>query len=248
MVRGPTAGEGYWNQRAKSRRTFAGEWTYMGDKFFRDADGYYHYCGRTDDMFKVSGMWVSPFEVEAALSSHEAVLEAAVIGKEDADGLIKPKAFIVLRDGYAVDERLIETLRVHVKACAGPWKYPRWIDIRPDLPRTATGKLQRFKLRELRKCGACVTRTASRHVLAKTRAAPADNSHRNARARAWHLRLNCRVLHAASNAITWRLSVQVRTRSPSEGKNGGHHSLNAPSPILETILTPWSIVCQFYFV
>jgi len=149
MVRGPTAGEGYWNQRAKSRRTFAGEWTYMGDKFFRDAEGYYHYCGRTDDMFKVSGMWVSPFEVEAALASHEAVLEAAVIGKEDADGLIKPKAFIVLRDGYAVDERLIETLRVHVKACAGPWKYPRWIDIRPDLPRTATGKLQRFKLREL---------------------------------------------------------------------------------------------------
>ena len=149
IVRGPTAGEGYWNQRAKSRRTFAGEWTNTGDKFFRDADGYYHYCGRTDDMFKVSGMWVSPFEVEAALATHEAVLEAAVIGKEDADGLIKPKAFIVLRDGYAVDEQLIERLRIHVKACAGPWKYPRWIDIRPDLPRTATGKIQRFKLREL---------------------------------------------------------------------------------------------------
>jgi 4-hydroxybenzoate-CoA ligase len=100
-------------------------------------------------MFKVSGMWVSPFEVEAALASHEAVLEAAVIGKEDADGLIKPKAFIVLRSGFAADERLIETLRVHVKECAGPWKYPRWIDVRPDLPRTATGKIQRFKLREL---------------------------------------------------------------------------------------------------
>jgi len=149
VVRGATAGEGYWNQRQKGRRTFAGEWTFTGDKYFRDADGYYHYCGRTDDMFKVSGMWVSPFEVEAALVSHEAVLEAAVIGKEDADGLIKPKAFIVLRNGYAADERLIETLRVHVKACAGPWKYPRWIDIRPDLPRTATGKIQRFKLREL---------------------------------------------------------------------------------------------------
>jgi 4-hydroxybenzoate-CoA ligase len=149
LVRGPTAGEGYWNQRAKSRRTFAGEWTSTGDKFYRDAGGYYHYCGRTDDMFKVSGMWVSPFEVEAALSAHEAVREAAVIGKEDADGLIKPKAFIVLRDGYAVDERLIEALRVHVKEFAGPWKYPRWIDVRPDLPRTATGKLQRFKLREL---------------------------------------------------------------------------------------------------
>jgi 4-hydroxybenzoate-CoA ligase len=149
IVRGATAGEGYWNQRGKSRRTFAGEWTFTGDKYFRDADGYYHYCGRTDDMFKVSGMWVSPFEVEAALASHEAVLEAAVIGKQDADGLIKPKAFIVLRNGFAADERLIETLRVHVKQRAGPWKYPRWIDIRPDLPRTATGKIQRFKLREL---------------------------------------------------------------------------------------------------
>ena len=105
VVRGPTAGEGYWNQRAKSRRTFAGEWTYTGDKYLRDRDGYYHYCGRTDDMFKVNGMWVSPFEVEAALASHEAVLEAAVIGKEDADGLIKPKAFIVLQDGYAADEQ-----------------------------------------------------------------------------------------------------------------------------------------------
>ncbi len=149
LVRGPTAGEGYWNQRAKSRRTFAGEWTFTGDKYVREANGYYHYCGRTDDMFKVSGMWVSPFEVEAALASHEAVLEAAVIGKEDADGLVKPKAFVVLRNGFAVDERLIETLRVHVKQHAGPWKYPRWIDVRADLPRTATGKIQRFKLREL---------------------------------------------------------------------------------------------------
>jgi 4-hydroxybenzoate-CoA ligase len=149
IVRGPTAGEGYWNQRQKSRRTFAGEWTFTGDKYFRDAAGFFHYCGRTDDMFKVSGMWVSPFEVEAALASHEAVLEAAVIGKQDADGLVKPKAFIVLRSGFAADERLIEMLRVHVKQSAGPWKYPRWIDIRVDLPRTATGKLQRFKLREL---------------------------------------------------------------------------------------------------
>jgi 4-hydroxybenzoate-CoA ligase len=149
MVRGPTAGEGYWNQRAKSRRTFAGEWVLTGDKYLRDADGYYHYCGRTDDMFKVNGMWVSPFEVEAALVSHEAVMEAAVIGKEDHDGLLKPKAFIVLKRGYAADPQLMEALRGHVKALAGPWKYPRWIDVRPDLPRTATGKIQRFKLREL---------------------------------------------------------------------------------------------------
>jgi 4-hydroxybenzoate-CoA ligase len=148
IVRGPSAGEGYWNQRAKSRRTFAGEWTHTGDKYRRDAEGYYYYCGRTDDMFKVSGMWVSPFDVEAALVSHEAVLEAAVIGKEDADGLIKPKAFIVLRNGYKPDDGLLETLKVHVKDRAGPWKFPRWIELRTTLPRTATGKIQRFKLRE----------------------------------------------------------------------------------------------------
>ena len=148
MVRGPSAGEGYWNQRAKSRRTFAGEWTCTGDKYLRDPDGYFYYCGRTDDMFKVNGMWVSPFEVEAALVSHDAVLEAAVIGKEDGDGLVKPKAFVVLKNGYAADERLFEMLRTHVKERAGAWKYPRWIAVRDDLPRTATGKIQRFKLRD----------------------------------------------------------------------------------------------------
>ena len=149
VVRGPSAGEGYWNQRAKSRRTFAGEWTYTGDKFMRDAEGYYYCCGRTDDMFKVNGMWVSPFEVEAALTSHEAVLEAGVIGKQDADGLIKPKAFIVLKNGFAADDHLLEALKGYVKERAGPWKYPRWIEITAGLPRTATGKIQRFKLREL---------------------------------------------------------------------------------------------------
>jgi 4-hydroxybenzoate-CoA ligase len=148
IVRGPSAGEGYWNQRAKSRRTFAGEWTHTGDKYRRDAEGYYYYCGRTDDMFKVSGMWVSPFDVEAALTSHEAVLEAAVIGKADADGLIKPKAFIVLKNGYAADDGLLEKLKIHVKEKAGPWKFPRWIELRDTLPRTATGKIQRFKLRD----------------------------------------------------------------------------------------------------
>jgi 4-hydroxybenzoate-CoA ligase len=147
VVRGPSAGESYWNHRAKSRRTFVGEWTYTGDKYLRDAEGYYYYCGRTDDMFKVNGMWVSPFEVEAVLASHEAVLEAAVIGQEDGDGLTKPKAFIVLKNGYPADERLFDALRAHVKARAGSWKYPRWIEVRPDLPRTPTGKIQRFKLR-----------------------------------------------------------------------------------------------------
>jgi 4-hydroxybenzoate-CoA ligase len=148
VIRGPTTAEGYWNQRAKSQRTFAGEWTYTGDKYIRDADGFYRCCGRTDDMFKVSGIWVSPFEVEAALVSHPAVLEAAVIGLEDGDGLMKPKAFIVLKQGFAVDGALIEALQTHVKERAGPWKYPRWIDVRAELPKTATGKIQRFKLRQ----------------------------------------------------------------------------------------------------
>jgi len=148
LVRGPSAGEGYWNQRAKSRITFQGEWTRTGDRFLRDCDGYYHYCGRSDDMFKVSGMWVSPFDVEAALLSHDAVREAAVIGKEDADGLIKPKAFLVLEEGCAGDEHLFDALRAHVKAQAGAWKHPRWFAVRTDLPRTPTGKIQRYVLRE----------------------------------------------------------------------------------------------------
>jgi acyl-coenzyme A synthetase/AMP-(fatty) acid ligase len=148
VVRGPSAADGYWNQRAKSRRTFAGEWTYTGDKYIRDEEGYYQYCGRTDDMFKVSGNWVSPFEVEAALASHDAVLEAAVIGEEDDDKLVKPKAYIVLKPGIVADDALLESLKAHVKTSAGMWKYPRWIEFRADLPKTATGKIQRFKLRE----------------------------------------------------------------------------------------------------
>jgi benzoate-CoA ligase family protein len=148
VVRGPSAAEGYWNQRTKSRRTFAGDWTYTGDKYTRDKDGYYHYAGRTDDMFKVSGIWVSPFEVEAALISHEAVLEAPVVGEDDDDKLVKPKAFVVLKPGFAADERLLEALKVHVKEKAGAWKYPRWIEVLPELPKTATGKIQRFKLRK----------------------------------------------------------------------------------------------------
>jgi 4-hydroxybenzoate-CoA ligase len=99
-------------------------------------------------MFKVSGIWVSPFEVEAALISHEAVLEAAVIARADIDGLLKPKAFVVLKSGHQADARLFESLKEHVKSRAGPWKYPRWIDVRSELPKTATGKIQRFKLRE----------------------------------------------------------------------------------------------------
>ncbi len=145
LVRGPSAAEGYWNQRAKTRRTFQGEWTRTGDKYLRDAAGHYRYQGRADDMFKVSGIWVSPFEVEAALASHPAVQEAAVVGREDADGLVKPMAFVVFKPGA---QAATEDLQAHVKAAAGPWKYPRWIAVMEDLPKTATGKIQRFKLRE----------------------------------------------------------------------------------------------------
>jgi len=147
LVRGPSAASGYWNQRAKSRATFEGEWTHTGDKFKRDSEGYYEYCGRADDMFKVSGIWVSPFEVESALVSHHAVLEAAVVAAEDEEGLLKPKAFVVLKDPPPTED-LFEALKEHVKAEVGAWKYPRWIEFVEELPKTATGKTQRYKLRE----------------------------------------------------------------------------------------------------
>src|SRR5215210_341024 len=145
-VRGTTAADGYWNQRGKSRRTFEGEWTRTGDKYVREPDGFYRICGRTDDMFKVSGQWVSPFEVESALITHPRVLECAIVPKEDADGLVKPKAYIVLKGGGGTPGE--SELQEHVKAQVGPWKYPRWIEFIDGLPKTATGKIQRFKLRD----------------------------------------------------------------------------------------------------
>ena len=150
VVRGDSAAAGYWNQRQKSRRTFEGEWTHTGDKYVRRADGVYIYCGRTDDMFKVSGIWVSPFEVEAALVEHPRVREAAVVPAEDSSGLVKPKASVVLkdRDDAKTSRELYEDLKFHVKRRIGPWKYPRWIEFVDDLPKTATGKIQRFMLRD----------------------------------------------------------------------------------------------------
>jgi 4-hydroxybenzoate-CoA ligase len=147
LVEAPSAGEGYWNQRIKSRHTFQGHWTRTGDKYIRDADGRYTFCGRADDMFKVSGIWVSPFEVESALITHPAVLEAAVVPEADPEGLQKPKAFVVLRADAKADG-LQEALKEHVKQKIGVWKYPRWIDVVDSLPKTATGKIQRFKLRD----------------------------------------------------------------------------------------------------
>jgi 4-hydroxybenzoate-CoA ligase len=141
LVSGPSAADGYWNQRAKSRATFEGGWTRSGDKYVRGADGNFTYQGRTDDMFKVSGIWVSPFEVESALVSHPAIMEAAVVPKEDSDGLIKPRAIIVLKPGHTADDALLAGLK------DGAWKYPRWIEVVDALPKTATGKIQRYKLR-----------------------------------------------------------------------------------------------------
>jgi benzoate-CoA ligase family protein len=146
LVSGPSSAPCYWNQRQRSLDTFQGRWTRTGDKYVRDADGYYVYAGRSDDMLKVSGIWVSPFEVESALMAHDAVLEAAVVGHEDKDALVKPKAFVTLQSGAASDA-LADELKQFVKDRLAPYKYPRWIEFVDELPKTATGKIQRFKLR-----------------------------------------------------------------------------------------------------
>ena len=144
-IKGPSAALMYWGDRARSRTTFQGEWTRSGDKYVRDRDGYYTYSGRSDDMLKVSGIWVSPFEVEATLMQHPDVLECAVIGTEDAEGLTKTKAFVVRKSGADVSD---EQLKAFVKEKLAPYKYPRSIEFIDELPKTATGKIQRFRLRE----------------------------------------------------------------------------------------------------
>lgn len=148
QIAGPSSAQMYWNDRARSKATFVGEWTRAGDKYSVDQDGYFVYGGRSDDMLKVSGQYVSPFEVESALGSHLAVLEAAVVGVEDDDGLTKPKAFVVLQAGEAATDALAAALQLHVKSLLAPHKYPRWIEFVAELPKTATGKIQRFKLRQ----------------------------------------------------------------------------------------------------
>jgi len=144
-IKGPSTALMYWANPEKSADTFRDGWTKSGDKYSRDADGYYTYAGRSDDMLKVSGIYVSPFEVEATLMQHPAVLEAAVIGKEDADGLTKTKAYVVCKNGQSVGEH---ELKAFVKERLAPYKYPRFIEFVDELPKTATGKIQRFRLRE----------------------------------------------------------------------------------------------------
>ncbi len=147
LVSGPSSAPCYWNNREKSIATFEGAWTRTGDKYIRDEDGYYVYAGRSDDMLKVGGIWVSPFEVESALMAHDSVLEAAVVGHADGDELIKPKAFVVLKAGGGGGEQAAE-LQQFVKDRLAPYKYPRWVAFTDELPKTATGKIQRFKLRD----------------------------------------------------------------------------------------------------
>ncbi len=138
----------YWNKHRQTQQTMLGEWLNTGDRFRRDAEGYFYFLGRADDMFKAGGIWVSPIEVENALLEHEAVLEVAVVGAQDADRLLKPKAYVVLRPGYTPSPALEKALQEFVKAKIAPYKYPRWIEFVTTLPKTATGKIQRFKLRQ----------------------------------------------------------------------------------------------------
>ncbi len=146
-VKGDSTMAYYWNQHEKTKATLFGEWIQTGDKYYQDTDGYFWYCGRADDMLKVGGIWVSPVEVENTLMGHPAVLEVAVVGHEDTDRLVKPKAFVVLKDGVAAAPALEDELKGFVKDKLAPYKYPRWIEFVPTLPKTATGKIQRFKLR-----------------------------------------------------------------------------------------------------
>ncbi len=144
LVKGETATLFYMHQYTKSQQTFLGEWLATGDKYYVDADGYYWHAGRTDDMLKVGGIWVSPIEVESTLLGHPAVLECAVVGQADASNLVKPKAFVVLKDGQrATSDELIAYCREQM----AEYKRPRWIQFVPELPKTATGKIQRFRLR-----------------------------------------------------------------------------------------------------
>ena len=139
----------YWNQHEKTKATIEGHWIRTGDKYFQDADGYYWYAGRSDDMLKVSGVWVSPLEIENTLVEHPAVQEAAVVGRADQDELLKPAAYVVLRPEFSSGAVLAQELQEFVTSRLAVFKRPRWVEFVPQLPRTATGKLQRYKLREM---------------------------------------------------------------------------------------------------
>lgn len=147
MIAGPSVAKYYWNNPGKTAATMVDGWLDTGDTYIRSEDGTFLYCGRNDDMMKVGGIWCSPFEIEAKLVEHPKVLEAAIVGRADADNLIKPEAHIVLKNPDDASDALAEALLLHCKEGLAKYKYPRWFQFVGDLPKTATGKIQRFKLR-----------------------------------------------------------------------------------------------------
>jgi benzoate-CoA ligase family protein len=147
FIRGGSTAKYYWNNPERTRQTMVEGWLDTGDTYLQEPSGHYVYCGRNDDMLKVGGIWCSPFEIEAKLVEHAGVLEAAVVGRADADGLVKPEAWIVLKEAPRDPAEIEHALVRHCKAELAPYKYPRWIHFVPELPKTATGKIQRFKLR-----------------------------------------------------------------------------------------------------
>jgi benzoate-CoA ligase len=147
LIKGPTTAPYYWMRRERTRATMLGEWLRTGDVFRRDAEGWFYFEGRSDDMLKVGGQWVSPAEVEAALDAHPSVVEAGVVGRQDEDGLVKPEAFVVLKDGLAPSAELAGELTAFVRKSLSGYKSPRWVQFVAELPKTATGKIQRFRLR-----------------------------------------------------------------------------------------------------
>jgi benzoate-CoA ligase len=147
LVKGDSIAHGYWNLHEENKRKFSGEWLHTGDKYYVDEEGYFWYCGRSDDMIKVGGIWVSPIEIENALLQHEAVLEVAVVGVQQEENLTHPKAFVVLKNGVTPLDSLKKDMQDYLKQRLAPYKYPRLIEFVDELPKTSTGKIQRFKLR-----------------------------------------------------------------------------------------------------
>jgi acyl-coenzyme A synthetase/AMP-(fatty) acid ligase len=151
-VAGLSAATHYWNDAERTSGAMVEGWLDTGDTYYRDAEGYYVYCGRNDDMMKVGGIWCSPVEIEAKLIEHPQVLEAAVVGRPDEEGLVKPEAFIVTKHPADAGPTLADALVQSCKSGLAPYKYPRWVNFVPELPKTATGKIQRFKLRRPAPC------------------------------------------------------------------------------------------------